>query len=175
MMGSEGDLSAGFAKGERLVNDDPEQGAQVFLTHPNPRELCSPQLRIFLKTYQEIFDFFFFGVRLATGADRVQLTAAKALARSGNAEDIARLKELEDKPDRTFSHLQEFSALQSENMTLRIVDNFTSYLSEIVQSAMIKRPEILRSKEKVKIEDVLRFSNFRDLISFLVNRKINEL
>jgi len=60
-------------------------------------------------------------------------------------------------------------------MIIRLVDNFMSFLSETLQACMSKKPELLRSKEQIKTEDVLRFTNRRELVDFLVNRKLNEL
>ena len=40
---------------------------------------------------------------------------------------------------------------------------------------MSKKPELLRSREQIKTEDVLQFTSRRDLVDFLVNRKLNEL
>jgi hypothetical protein len=152
-----------------------EKKDSTLIVHPNADELCSAQLRTFLRTYKAIFDFFFFGIQLATQTDKNRMTAAKALATIGRPEDQERLKELEANPEPAFGRLAQFSRLQSENMTLRVVDNFTSYLSEIVQVCMMKRPEILRSKEQIRIDEVLRFSSYKELIRFLVNRKVNEL
>ena len=60
-------------------------------------------------------------------------------------------------------------------MIIRSVDNFLSYMSEIMQASIRRKPELLKSNEQVRIDDVLRFSNQRDLIDFLLNRKLNEL
>ena len=112
---------------------------------------------------------------MATSIDKQRLVAAKALAKFGSEEDRLRLEELNDSPQQMFDKLTTFSNLQSENLCIRSIDNFTSYLSEIVQRVMKKRPEILKSSESILLEDVLEFKNYRDLIEFISNRKINEL
>ena len=142
---------------------------------PEADDLCSRELYTFLVTHQQVYDFFFFGATLATRMDEQRMIAAKALAKHGNDKDAERLEKAERDPKPTFDRLKKFRRLQSENMCIRIVDNFSTYLSEIVQAAMVKRPEILKSNELVKIEDVLRFSTYKDLIAFLVNKKVNEL
>jgi hypothetical protein len=132
--------------------------------------LCTKALYRFLRRHAEVFDFFFFAVELATGRDQMRFIAAKALAETNK--DHA---EAERVKDQTFKYLRRFSALQSENICIGTVANFLSYLSETIQSCIKSRPEMLRSNETIKIEDVLRFDSRELLIEFLVERKINEL
>lgn len=137
--------------------------------------MCTERLYHYFWRQFTIFDFFYFGLELALQIDRQRLIAAEALAEGGSKKDEMRLKEVEKNKDPAFKKLQSFSSLQSENICIRAADNFICYLSEIIQSAMRKKPELLKSNEQVRIEDILRFSNQRDLISFLVDRKLNEL
>jgi hypothetical protein len=136
---------------------------------------CTEQFYLFYQRHFSIFDFFFFGINLATTVDRQRLIAGEALAFKGTEKDLLRLEELKKNENPTFKKLQRFADLQSENMCIRSVDNFICYLSEIIQSCAIRKPEILRSSEMVKIEDVLRFSSQKAMIAYLIDRKINEL
>jgi len=102
------------------------------------------------------------------------LTAARALATIG-PKDAAKLKEIEADPKPAQKKLNSFGDLQGENIIIRVVDNFLSFLSEIIQEAFRRKPEMLRSDEVIKLDDVLRFSKYSDLTSFLIERKINEL
>jgi len=145
------------------------------LKMPEKKELCTVQLRRFLKRHFKVFDFFFFGLHLASRADQVRETATRALAKAHPERYAAELKNIEDNPSPVQSKLNEFGDLQGENIVIRTVDNFLNYLSEIIQQAIIKRPEILRSEEMIKVEDVLRFSRYSDLIAYLVERKVNDL
>lgn len=103
------------------------------------------------------------------------LIAAEALALAGDAKAVQRFEELKANKDRTSKKLNTFSEIQSENMCTRLVDNFLSYVSESLQAALLKRPEMLRSSEMVRLDDVLRFRNYKNLVSFLADRKLNEL
>jgi hypothetical protein len=145
------------------------------LQMPKKQELCTVQLRRFLKRHFKVFDFFFFGLHLASKSDEARARAVKALASVDPERYAADLKAIEEEPSPTQKKLNEFGDLQGENIVIRTVDNFLSYLSEIIQQAIIKRPEILRSEETIKVEDVLRFSRYSDLIAYLVERKVNDL
>lgn len=146
------------------------------LRAPGAKLLCTNSgYKFFLRHFQ-ILDFFFFTVGLATKSDRARHIAAKALASgSTDSEFYRQWQDVQSNPHPSTRKLYSFSNYQQETMVTRAVDNFVCYLSETLQSCMLKRPEILKSSEQVKLEDVLRFSTKRDLIEFLVNRKLNEL
>lgn len=145
------------------------------LLQPDERELCTMTLRRFLKRHHAVFDFFFFGIHLAVRTDEMRMTAAKALASVGREKDVENLKRTEEDPKPAQDKLNSFGDLQSENIVIRLADNFLSFLSELIQEAFLRRPEMLRSEEKIRLDDVLRFSRYSDLTAFLVDRKINEL
>ena len=136
----------------------------------------SEALARFHRTYKSIFDFFFFTVELSHAIDDMRDIATEALAKVGNRNDNNRsliAPPAKRKPAR--ERLAEFSSIQSRNITISLVDNFLCYLSEIIQNVMIKRPEILRSSESIRFDEVLQFSKFADLKQYIVDKKINEL
>jgi hypothetical protein len=63
----------------------------------------------------------------------------------------------------------------SETMCIRMADNFLCFLSESIQNCMLRNPNLLKSNETVRIEDILKFSKRADIVQFLVDRKINEI
>ena len=160
---------------------DPEQsfeqlgGRKIQFPRHSRKDLCTGALYRYLRRHFLIFDFFFFGIHLATAQDSMGFTAAKALAENGSEADQARLERWEANKQPTFKKLQSFGEFQSENICIRSVDNFLAYISETIQMCMKSRPEMLRSREMISIEDVLRFGEYDSLIEFLVERKINEL
>ena len=156
-------------------NQTDDKTDRVFPQRLDRNEVCSKELYRYLFRQDQIFDLFFFSLNMATAIDKQRLVAAKALAVNGSEEDQLRLETLNESPQQMFDKLTTFSNLQSENLCIRSIDNFTSYLSEIVQRVMKKKPEILKSSESILLEDVLEFKNYKDLIEFISNRKINEL
>jgi hypothetical protein len=159
---------------EELSDDDPAP-PELMPRAPKRDASCSEGGYRFQLQHFRIFDFFLFALRLSTNADEARFTAAKALASVGDKEYVANFEKVQQNPQPMFRKLQSFGGYQSELMIIRLVDNFMCFLSETLQACMSKKPELLRSKEQIKTEDVLRFTNRRDLVDFLVNRKLNEL
>jgi hypothetical protein len=145
------------------------------LLRPADQHHCTEKFYLFAQRHYSIFDLFFFSVSLATNADRVQKIVVEAIAKYDDLEASGTLKDAKDSNDRAFKKLQSFGGLQSENLCIRLTDNFLCYISECIQMCMVQRPELLRSNELVKVEDVLKFTSYDDLISFLVDKKLNEL
>lgn len=71
--------------------------------------------------------------------------------------------------------LKKHSTVQSRNLTNGIVNAFQRYFSAIINAAALKRPEMLSSSQTVRVDDVLRFTRHKDLVAFIIDRKINEL
>jgi hypothetical protein len=159
---------------EGISDDDPAPPEKI-PRMPRRQAACSEAGYRFQLQHFRIFDFFLFAVMLSTNADKVRFTAAKVLAGVGVTEYVANFEKVQENPQPTFRKLQSFGEYQSELMIIRSVDNFMSFLSETLQACMSKQPELLRSNEQIRTEDVLRFSNRRELVDFLVNRKLNEL
>ena len=113
---------------------------------PNDRELCTGSLYRFLRRH------FLIGTAFTRSVDQLK-------PRRGTAS-----------PDRA-----ELLQLHYENLCIRSVDNFLSFVSELVQLAMRKRPAMLRSTETVTIEEVMNFSSFPNLVSYLIDRTLNRL
>lgn len=57
----------------------------------------------------------------------------------------------------------------------RSVDNFLSYISDLLFEIFVHRPEMLRSKEKIDVSQALDFSDKDQLVHYLAERKVNEL
>jgi hypothetical protein len=157
-----------------LSDDDPVP-PELLPRTPKRQTFCSEAGYHFQLQHFQVFDFFRFALKLSTYVDKAGFTAAEALASGGTKEDVARFERLQQNPQPAFRKLRSFAGYQCDLMIIRLVDNFMSFVSETLQSCMFNKPELLHSREQVKIEDVLRFTNRRDLVDFLVNRKLNEL
>jgi hypothetical protein len=138
-------------------------GKMLLPVAPDPKDLCSVRLRHFFVRHREIFEFFFFAAALASRADDARRTAIEALAKVGRQEDLDRLEQVKVNPTPFSKRLRTFGWLLSENICIRSTDNFLTFVSEVIQTAIAKRPELLRSDEMVRVDDVLRFSNYNDL------------
>lgn len=167
-------MTANSSDGENLPMLE-QEGEKIFPLNPTGNELCTVQLRKFLKLHHTAWDFFFFGVELAHRADSVRITAVRALAGGGDERYADDLRKIENDPQPAQDKLNSFSSYQSDNMVIRVVNNFLSYLAEIIQEAIRRQPKILMSEETVRVEDILRFTKYSDLVGYLVEKKINSL
>jgi hypothetical protein len=60
-------------------------------------------------------------------------------------------------------------------IVVRVVDNFTSYLSDVIRECLKAKPQLLRSKETVTLESILQYQSIEEIHEALVDRKIDEL
>jgi hypothetical protein len=57
----------------------------------------------------------------------------------------------------------------------RTVDNFLTYLTDLLVLIFRARPETMRSKETEMLKDVLQFSEMSDLVSYLADKRVMKL
>jgi hypothetical protein len=144
--------------------------------YPHRDTVCTDAFSRFLGEYHANLDFFFFVVQLVARVDENRLIASKALltAETDPAKRANYERSIAD-PDAALDQLKKHSTVQSRNLTNGIVNAFQRYFSAIINAAALKRPELLSSAQTVRVDDVLRFKKHRDLIAFIIDRKINEL
>jgi hypothetical protein len=143
--------------------------------YPNRATVCSNTFSRFLSDYHENIDNFYFLVRVVGHMDRARVIAAKALAGGAEGEERVALEKSAADPEKALRELKKYSRVQSRNLTNAAVNGFQRYFSEIIQAAALKKPEVLKSNETIRIEEVLRFNRYKDLVSFIIDRKINDL
>lgn len=137
---------------------------------------CTKSFKDFVDEYQSHSRFFFFVCRIVGAMDDNRVGAAKALLPGARDDDERRRLETSiGNPDVLLKELAKHSKIISQNLTNGIVNSFQRYFSSIIQHASLKRPAVLSSSQTIKVDDILRFSKHRDLVSFIVDRKINEL
>jgi hypothetical protein len=129
----------------------------------------------FLADYHENIDNFLFLITLTARADQIRVVASKALISSAEPEDVEELRKSADDPDLTLRQLKKYSSVQSRNLTNATINGLQHYFSEIIQAAVSKKPEILRSNETLRVDEILRFKRYAELVSFLIDKKVNEL
>ncbi|MDU8926513.1 hypothetical protein RXV86_03860 [Alisedimentitalea sp. MJ-SS2] len=137
---------------------------------------CTVSFWLFLNDYEETIDLFYFGLQLAHHTDRSALAASKALLLVETDEKKrAKLEATIENPDRSVKRYSEFARLNSKNMTTNIVDGFLWYVSQIIQECMRRRPEIVKSGETLRVEEVFDFASRKEIVDYLIDRKINKL
>ena len=144
---------------------------------PSPNTICTRAFSQFLRDYRASSDLFMFTVQLASNADKVVSTASKALLAVGgqSQEERERLEKSVAEPDAAFKKLRSHAEVLSQNLTNGFVNAFQRYFSTIIQSAAEKRPALMSSSQTIRIDDVFRFTKHRDLVAFIIDRKVNDL
>jgi hypothetical protein len=151
--------------------------AQGFLSRLASGEfVCSNSFAVMARRHTQIFEFLFFSLRNITIIDETRMIAATALAKSGEPEHQKMLEKVEQEKGIKFKEFKEkYAHFVSENMIIRLVDNFLNFLSESVKNCVLAKPDLLKSKETVEFEEIMNFKDYNELIIYLVDKKINEL
>jgi len=143
---------------------------------PNFQSTCTEPFWLFLKEYRETIGLFYFGLELAQHRDRaVQISSEALLPGEADETKRAELKAMLENPDRTMKRYTAFARLNSKNMTTNIVDGLLWYLSKIIQESIQRRPELVKSGETLRVEEVFDFASRKEMIDYLIDRKINAL
>lgn len=119
---------------------------------------------------------FLFIVRMVATLDENRVRASDYLMRSAKSDEDKKYERNVSEPDRLLKLLQrQHSVVLSQNLTNGIVTSFQRYFSSVIQEAVRKRPTVLSSSQTIKAEDVFKFSKHRDLVAFMIDRKVNDL
>src|SRR6266511_3891545 len=140
-----------------------------------PASLSDP-LAAWVKDVSQLVWFVLFVASLAIRADEAVRTASKALLEY--EEDEAKRTELQAAMDRgagTTDLLRSNRHLVLQMAVQRSVDNYLTYLSELLALLFRTRPETLRSSETVPLEEVLRHMSMDELIAALAERRVERL
>ncbi|OUS68712.1 transcriptional regulator [Paenibacillus sp. MY03] len=91
------------------------------------------------------------------------------------------LKLFDDLSETLYPHGAENSTDKREGkVLLRIlfssfVDNFEVYLSDLLYEIFLAKPDVLKSKEQVTVEEVLKCSDIQEFVEYLAKKKIGKL
>ena len=83
--------------------------------------------------------------------------------------------DMQSGPNEDLLNLLRFHKVVSEMLLVRVIDNFLSYVSELLALVFISKPETLRSSETVKFEEILQHTTMQDLIKHLTERRVERL
>lgn len=138
--------------------------------------ICSHSLYLFLQDYHYTVDAFFYFIYLAGYADSTSLTAAEALSigdKSGKY--TALLGAMKKNPTPHFEKLKGYYWYSSRNLTNAVVDAYLCFLSSTIKAALKKRPDAVKSREQVRIDELLDHRSRREMVDYLIDRKVNSL
>jgi hypothetical protein len=151
----------------KLMPEDAVAKIRPWLYIPTHTQTCSHVFYRFISEYDKIIHLYLFIVTTAARADEIQKVAATALKKVGEP--------VEPIDDFMMKRVRTFYPVLSRTLVTNMANNFLCYLSEILQAVVNKRHEVLRSSEKLTTEEVLQFKRISDIITFIADRKINDL
>lgn len=139
--------------------------------------VATKPLEDFLREDRKLIGFVVFLGGLIEGSDKARRAVSQALL------DLARTPERREKYEADLRQgdvaretMQANYAQMLTRMTLQHgVDNFLTYVTELLRLIFSTTPEALRSSETVAVEDVLRHPTIDELVRFLVERKVDRL
>jgi hypothetical protein len=160
---------------ERDVQAEPDQQAepdeQSWPTWPDP--MSEPCARYWANE-THLYGFIDFITDLPEMADRLHDLAVRRLLQDATDEE-ARRKLEERKADPATEHFRSFLPLIIETVVTRSVDNFLTYISELLELVFVTRPETLHSDQKIAVTEVLRYATREELIEALAERRVERL
>jgi hypothetical protein len=128
---------------------------------------------------REVYDllqYVGFVAQLATRSDEVQRVAAEALRDTARSdEERERYEAMLETRGGALEQLRARRHLLLQMMLSRVVDNFLTYVSELLALVFRTRPETLRSSEVVRLDEVLRHKSIDELVNALADRRVNRL
>jgi hypothetical protein len=118
---------------------------------PTARLLCSQPLNTFVEDVHRQVDFIHFSLQLATESDEASYMLSTAILKMPHLiKDNEHRRRLERSAKRPNAAQEHFTASLEDlcrNAFVSSMNSFYRYLSAIIQSAMKKRPDLLKSSE----------------------------
>lgn len=136
------------------------------------KQLCSKALYVFLKEYNETIEYFLTIIGMAAKMDEIRTAAAKALSDYNNEKEEL-CTELEN--NSAMNRIRKYEIIQMNQLVNSTVNNFLSYLSDVIQLAIRENPEILKSQEAIKIEEILSFRSYNEILDYIIDKKLTDL
>jgi len=154
-------------------NSQPQESFPVI---ERPEHLTEAGARFF-DAHEKVATFLLFVANLVVRADEVRKIAAEALLKGDpepeKREELERKLEEGDVVSDTLR--KEYRQLLFETTLARAVDNFLTYVAELMSVVFKTRPETLRSGAKVEIAYILSHDSMDDLIENLAERRVEQL
>ena len=144
--------------------------------HAIPPDPMTEACLRFFRDHWQLQHFIGFISSLATGADKRSTIAAKALYNAaGDDAEKARFKEMMERDPGAVTALRSHRQLILQMMICRAVDNYLTYVSELMALVFTSRPETLKTRDSVRIDVLLEYGTMEELVSGLAEKRVNDL
>jgi hypothetical protein len=130
----------------------------------------------FFRAANNDMSLFLFVCDLAMRVDYVAHVAREALDGKTVNKKVTPSELARDRPGPSTMRLRSNRQPLLEMMYCRAVDNFQVYLVDVLREVLRKCPHIMKTrKDQLSVEDILRFSSIDDLVSSIIEKKIDAL
>jgi hypothetical protein len=146
-------------------------------TDPNTLGMMSEPYWQFSKAHYELMGFIEFVSELATLADE----STDIISSSILYQVLKQLKVITDPVSMTAipvsmtAIVEGYKPLTLQMMLCRAVDNYLTYMKDLLALIFRTRPETLKSSETERLDFVLQYSTMEELISALSEKRVEEL
>jgi len=112
---------------------------------------------------------------MAGSIDRVRKVAKEALDEVNEDEREAEVDSEDGDEGIMIQELKKNRLIIIHMLHTRMVDNYLTYLSEILVECFTAKPEAMRSSEKVEISEILQYDNFQGIVEHVAEKKVHSL
>lgn len=124
----------------------------------------------FFENTNHLAEFFYYIICTTQKVDEMRICAVKALAQIHEQEpEKEKLKHI------ATDKLKKYFGLILELWLCRLVESYENYLSSILKDVFLCCPQILKSSEVVKLDEVLKYKTMDDFVTEMTEKKVNEL
>jgi hypothetical protein len=154
----------------------PDSAADHAEAFPSLPETATEACGRYARDVFDLLGFVGFVAQVATRSDEIQRIAEKALRDTAVSDKDREPSDATPGTDGAATRqLREFRHLLLQMMLSRGVDNFLTYVSQLLALVFRTRPETLRSSETVRVDEVLRHESMDELVNDLADRRVNRL
>jgi hypothetical protein len=158
-----------------MSDDLPPDAAPEAEEFPPLPETATQACSRYAREVTDLLGFVGFVAQMAMRSDEVQRVAAEALRDGASDQERERYDATLATGGAAVKELRKQRHLLLQMVLSRGVDNFLTYVSELLALVFRMRPETLRSGEMVQLNEVLRHDSINELVNALADRRVSRL
>ena len=137
----------------------------------------TPSCRAFFETSLEIVSFKMMVLDAIIGFDKYAEGLKKVLegAFKNDSEYLDEMKEYWENRVDPLEHLRKRKQFFFQVIIVKHMENYLNYLSSLLNEIFTQVPDTLKSKETMKVEDILSHSSLEELVESIAERKVESL
>lgn len=139
-----------------------------------PKEVTTSGNTYFVNA-NNTMNLFMFIIDISICSDTTAYIARLALDGEEIPKNVEESEYIKNNPGPRTKYLRTNRQLLLEIFITRLMDNFTTYLSDVVREAFKAKPQILRYKETVRLDQIMKFDSLEDFYQDLIDQEVMRL